>query len=51
MYRSFHPQRDGRDDELDAVDSLVYNGGSYGSQPRVRKNFPETWIWDLTAAG
>lgn len=37
------------DDELNAVDTV--SRGNRGSKPRVRKNFPETWIWDLVAAG
>ncbi|XP_035220649.1 CD109 antigen-like [Stegodyphus dumicola] len=52
MYRSYHPLAESLDDELNAVDSMMYNhGNGYGSKPRVRKNFPETWIWDLGTAG
>ncbi|KAG8196513.1 hypothetical protein JTE90_012327 [Oedothorax gibbosus] len=49
MYRSYNPMAESLDDELNAVDTVSL--GNRGSKPRVRKNFPETWIWDLVAAG
>ncbi|XP_054723322.1 CD109 antigen-like [Uloborus diversus] len=52
MYRSFHPLAESLDDELSAVDTMTYNqGNGWGGKPRVRKHFPETWIWDLASAG
>nr|BAK64112.1 thioester-containing protein [Hasarius adansoni] len=52
MYRSFRPEEDILEEhqQLDG-DSMAYNSGSYGGKPRVRKHFPETWIWDLSPAG
>ncbi|GIY59393.1 CD109 antigen [Caerostris extrusa] len=50
-YRSHDPW-ESLDDELNAVDTMMYNhGNGKGSKPHVRKNFPETWIWDLAPAG
>lgn len=54
MYRSHHPLSDdlGSMDEVvhDAVGSIMYKNGK-GSMPRVRKHFPETWLWTLNSAG
>ncbi|XP_015930765.2 CD109 antigen isoform X2 [Parasteatoda tepidariorum] len=49
MYRSYSGAIE---DELNAVDTMLYDhGNGKGSKPRVRKHFPETWIWDLLPAG
>lgn len=49
MYRSYSGAIE---DELNAVDTMLYDhGNGKGSKPRVRKQFPETWIWDLLPAG
>ena len=52
MYRSFRPEEDILEEEgLDTAGLLIFNGGSNGGKPRLRKHFPETWIWNLSAAG